>query len=300
MRTCVGVVLMVALVSGCRRDESGSTSVTSTAPVGPIDLHARTAAEFEDVGFFKPRDGSASERLVGLGSLIVQEAAGADAAVDRFGAVYARADSTVVVDPAAATVYVGSSVARLGEREYEQIVHVWFYASDTPGGAIRWQGMRMTFGRDGYPIVWEVLANDTERSVVFVSRSLERASGEAFGAVLAGRRFAVERSVDEQPDVVVARVLEDGPIPMGPFVYLQARTRAVTTLLCRCMAAQMSNIVVNEYYDLVELSALEGLDLSRTEPRLSVSTSAASPLVLPGDRGDARWLESALRLPPEF
>ena len=302
MRACIYWVLMVALVGGCRRDESGSPSLTSTVSVGPVDLYARTGVEFADVGFFKPREGSASERLVGLGSLIVQEVVGAEATVDRFGAVYTHADGSVVVDPAAATVYVGASVARLAGREYEQIVHVWFYPPDTPDGAIRWQGMRMTLGRDGYPIVWEVLANDTEMNVVFVSRSLERASSEAFGAVLAGRRFAVERSVDEQPNVVVARVLEDGPVPMGPFVYLQARTRAVTTLLCRCMAAQMSNIVVNEYYDLVELSALEGLDLRRTEPRLSVSVStfAAGPPALPGDRSDAFWLEIALRLPAEF
>lgn len=298
MRRCICVVLMVALVDGCRRDESGSPSVTSTASVGPVDLHARTAVEFEDVGFFKPREGSASERSVGLASLIVQEVVGADVAVDRFGAVYSRADGSVGVDAAVATVYVGSSVARLGGREYEQIVHVWFYPPDAPDGAIRWQGMRMTLGLDGYPIVWEVLANDTDMNVLFVSRSLERASGEAFGAVLPGRRFAVERSVDEQPNVVVARVLEDGPVPMGPFVYLQARTRAVTTLLCRCMASQMSNIVVNEYYDLVELAALEGLDLRRTEPPISVSTDGMK--LSASERADPSWLDRALRLPERF
>ena len=98
MRACIYWVLMVALVGGCRRDESGSPSLTSTVSVGPVDLYARTGVEFADVGFFKPREGSASERLVGLGSLIVQEVVGAEATVDRFGAVYTHADGSVVAE----------------------------------------------------------------------------------------------------------------------------------------------------------------------------------------------------------
>ena len=59
------------------------------------------------------------------------------------------------------------------------------------------------------------------------------------------------------PDVVVARIIDDGPVPMGPYVYLNALpSRAVTTALCRCSPSQVEAFIETRYYDLRPLETL--------------------------------------------
>ena len=55
----------------------------------------------------------------------------------------------------------------------------------------------------------------------------------------------------QAPDVVVARVIDDGPVAAGPIVYLSAGTRAVSTLICRCMPAQARKLLATSTYDLL-------------------------------------------------
>ena len=83
----------------------------------------------------------------------------------------------------------------------------------------------------------------------------------------------------------VARVLDDGPTPMGPFVYLQAATRSVKTLLCRCMPSQAEHFVADEYYQLLPIDYLSGIGVERLE-LLSRLLPAA--------------LDRLLRLPDDF
>jgi hypothetical protein len=56
--------------------------------------------------------------------------------------------------------------------------------------------------------------------------------------------------------VVVARVIEDGPQPMGPIVYVSADGVTVETLICRCMSSQVDELVASETYPLVADDAL--------------------------------------------
>jgi hypothetical protein len=120
-----------------------------------------------------------------------------------------------------------------------QYNYIWFHSKEdrTPGIP---QGVRITFNPDGIPIVWEVLRDPSGARVLFVSQSLEAAAMTNHPGTLPlpNRRFWVERPVSETPDVVVARILDDGPEPMGPIVYLDARTHDVGTIICRCMDAQ--------------------------------------------------------------
>jgi hypothetical protein len=76
-----------------------------------------------------------------------------------------------------------------------------------------------------------------------------------FGPPLPGRTYSVERSLADAPKVVVARVLDDGPMPMGPMVYLSAGSRNVSTVLCRCMRAQAKNLAGTYTYELTPLPA---------------------------------------------
>jgi len=120
----------------------------------------------------------------------------------------------------------------------------------------------MLFNGDGFPCVWAILAAGFVRDhsaplkLLFVSDSLEQAAAKAFGPPLPGRRYSIERDVGDAPTTVVPRIVEDGPIPMGPYVYLAADTHALTTLLCRCEPSQARSFIETDYYDLQDLADL--------------------------------------------
>ena len=95
----------------------------------------------------------------------------------------------------------------------------------------------------------------------------------------------IERSTQGAPRVVVARVIDDGPVAMGPIVYLSAGARAVSTLICRCMPAQVKTLRTTAAYDLLPLPAIPSELLSRT------------PGFWPGDSPTDNRLEKWLRLP---
>ena len=91
------------------------------------------------------------------------------------------------------------------------------------------------------------------------------------------------------PDVVVAGIVEDGPIPMGPYVYVDAADQRVTTLLCRCSPSQVDRITDTGYYQL-EWGLASDLD-SAWLPRTSGTGVQDEP---------TQFIEaSLLRWPPE-
>lgn len=165
------------------------------------------------------------------------------------------------VDPSRPTVYAGTFTVRIHGAELDQIVYFWRYPhrSDEPGiASLEGRGVRITLGVDGLPLLWEALSTATDTRIIFVSESLEAAAKREFGVPLTGRQYLVERSLEETPNVIVARVLDDGPVPMGPYVYLNAPPeRAVTTVLCRCMSSQVNEFVETAYYNLVPLESIK-------------------------------------------
>jgi hypothetical protein len=131
---------------------------------------------------------------------------------------------------------------------------------------------------------------------MFVSHSLEVAALAEFGKPLPGRRYAIESSVEEAPDVIVARVIDDGPVAMGPIVYLSASTRTVSTLICRCMPAQVRRLVATSTYDLLPF---------QSGPTNSLLTQARALLqeqiaFWPGEPPGETRLDKCLRLPRTF
>ncbi len=136
--------------------------------------------------------------------------------------------------------------------------------------------------------------------VFFVSSSLELTAKESFKHVLPGRRFAIERPTDQAPAAIVAGTFEDGPIPMGPYVYLSAPDRRITTVICRCSPSQVGEFVQSVYYELIPLETLRGLS-STLDRQLDVWMSGISGPGAQGSQrssGDSSYLESQLRLPP--
>jgi hypothetical protein len=96
--------------------------------------------------------------------------------------------------------------------------------------------------------------------LLFVSEPTEAAARARFKSVLPPRLFAVERGFAEAPAAVVARVLEEGPVPMGPVVYTGA-AGDVGTVICRCMPAQAQRLSGQRAYDLVEIDEIQEAEL---------------------------------------
>ncbi len=244
-------------------------AISDSAPAGrrrgrtAESIVADTRTEFERAIFYKPRsDPSAASAAPPptLAPLIMEQVlSGADdTAVPSFPAV--RPAPPVTTDPGRPTLYFSVSTVRIDGLLYDQVTYFWRYVStdrarmsNTPQDL----GLRITIGHDGFPIVWELPPTRNGPHVLFVSTSLESQAARRFSQPLPGRRWSIERSVAERPNVVVARIIEDGPIPMGPYVYVSAAPdRDVTTLLCRCSPSQVSEIVATYEYDIIPVETV--------------------------------------------
>lgn len=151
------------------------------------------------------------------------------------------------------SVFVRESSVVVNGRTHVRISYAWplELGGVGSGGAVPWQGVRLTLNSAGEPVIWEVFRDRSEMSVVFVARSVEEAARREFGGPLPGRAFSVERALTETPEVVVARVIEDGPVPMGPIVHLGSDGGDVMALICRCMPPQARELVGQREYELV-------------------------------------------------
>lgn len=240
----------------------------SSAPVDARTIVDRALRPFARARFYKPREPGWGGLEQTLAPLIVDELPEGVAAgeVDPFAAVvreivYNEGYRTHL-DPERPTVYAAWTMVEIGGTKLDQVVYVWWYARRCErcrGRHSTGRGVRVALGADGFPVVWEALSGQPKQRVLYVSQSLERAAKELFGEPLPGRRFSIERGLEATPDVIVARVIDDGPAPMGPYVYVGARDEyAITTVLCRCMPSQMESVEDTLYYDLEPIEALGG------------------------------------------
>ena len=299
-------VLLATCTAGC---VSAVVQRARSEPLTPYThLYDRAAAVFESADFWKPVESLAGEVDDELAPLIVQEVVGGDvgsADRRRFGAVYLDDAGNVRVNTDEPTVYAASGPVTFRGVEHEVVSYVWCYPPGTPdpsSDTIRCRRLWMMLDREGFPLIWEVVRSsegpriatcDADNlHVLFVSASLERRVAQSLGPPLPGRRHAVERSLKDALCTVVAGVVEDGPVPMGPYVYLDAESQSVTTLLCRCSPSQMERIAESGYYELrpwEEFSAV----LSRSEGGRGLSGAPAFGTTLGGN-----WeLSEALRWP---
>jgi len=273
----------------------GAAAAPSPAEVAAA-IHARAGRRFTAVDLLRPDGQGELPFDVYLAPMIVQERldAGTPGAPTP-GEVVLGEDGRATVVAGDPTIYYARSTARLGGEEREQLAFLWWYPGE--GDGLRAQGMRMTLGRSGVPILWEVLADPGGARLVFVSETLEERARQQHGEPLPGRRFSTERALEEAPQAVVARAILNGAMPMGPFVYLEAGSRAARTLLCRCSPAEYDDVAGETLYRLVGLATLgeQGLEKSAWTAELPALTGDA-----PGpQREDAapNWLEGVLRLP---
>jgi hypothetical protein len=215
-------------------------------------------------------------------------------ASDQFGALE-KAGERVTVNPKRPTVYARRELVTLRGRPYERYNYVWWHPTLERATPISSEGLRITVTPAGQSIAFEILGDATNAGAVVVSQAMEAAALQEFRSPLPGRRFAIERSVATPFAATVVRVIEDGPLELGPVVYLRANGRGVATVICRCMPAQARVIAATGYYDLVEWNDAEARLLTEGGGQGGIKT----PGWLAQSDGEP-GLEKTLRLPQHF
>ncbi len=263
----IHICLVVAWLLAC----PGCVSRPKPLPAGQqVALQRRSDTQFAAAILLKPTESLATNDLgVALSPLLVQETG-------------AHEERSLTNATPLILLHAEASVQIAG-KPHRQICYVWQQPGDEANGKSGdqfWQGVRITLNSAGQPTIWEVLRDGSGAHIIFVTQSVEVAAQKEFGPPPPGRRFSVERAVEESPTVVVARVIDDGPVPMGPIVHVNARGD-ITTVNCRCMPTQAQRLVAQGGYGLVaDPSALEAWPPSQ---RPADSAHLAQVLRLPSN-----------------
>ncbi|NIM02192.1 MAG: hypothetical protein GTN89_15710 [Acidobacteria bacterium] len=211
LRDLVALLLLVLLGGAACRD------ATELPAINLESVYERTDRDFESAVMFRPDDATAEDPAHVLAPLIVVEN--------------------------------GAAGSTPPEVTFAKTEDGWVYRWTDPASGIE-QGIRVTLGADGFPAIFEVLHDSSGARLLFVEMSLEQQAADAFGPPLPGRRFSIERGIEETPDVVVGATFEPGTTPLGPFVYLWSEGYDVNVVLCRCMAPRVFDIVDSIAYTL--------------------------------------------------
>lgn len=203
-----------------------------------LEIQSRTTNHFANVILLKPasRDDETSP-VVQLAPLLIQTVANTNA-------------SPLWRDYPTPQLQAHKAIVLLNNRWHWQYTYTWNY----PTGPQRSQGVRLTLDSRDTPVIWEILMDTSGQQIIYVSQTLEHAARKEFGPPLPGRKFSIERSLTDLPGVVVANVIEDGPLAMGPILYLHPTSHDVLALICRCMPAQFQNLCDQRDYELAEIT----------------------------------------------
>ena len=185
----------------------------------PAALQQRATNRFASAFLIKPVDADSGPLHVQLAPLLMMETSQLRASP------HSAATSAQVQ-----RVYYLADTVQIRGKLHARFAYVWLAPAKEHGKTAspdQWQGVRITLDSAGRPSVWEGLADSSGERLLFVADSLEQAAKIQFGLPEAGRVFAVERSVEQSPRTMVPRTVEDGPAPMGPFVYTTAQLQDV-------------------------------------------------------------------------
>jgi|GEM_PF-1955561 len=255
-----GFVLSILAFSGCVSSPVTPNRFDPISAVRRAALRERAGRSFAYARFWKPRGDMPAGLETNLAPLIVEQVGApqfsANSPPPRFGAVVLEKDGSAFVDTTERVIYAGTSSVTIGTHDYRQVFYLWAYPCPGAKAAPVWRGIRATLGADGFPLVWEVYHSDLRERHLYVAASMEQASIPQNATAATASTFSVERVAGETPGSAVIRVLEDGPIPMGPYVLLSSGAREVTTLHCRCSPSQVDTFVESGYYDIVPVESL--------------------------------------------
>jgi hypothetical protein len=256
------------------------------------EVYARATNSFGQALFCKPAPGRGQELVFQMAPLILQEVE-PGLNPQRFGSL-SLSQGAVELDLSRPAIYGSLGTLRIKGKAHTCLAYLWCYSDPAdPKRPAALQGIRITLNSAGEPAIWEVLAMESGRELIFVSDGLEAAARKQFGQPLPGRRYAVEPGLREAPEAIVARVIETAPVLMGPIVYLRAGTRAVHTLICRCMPSQAKQLAGTTSYELESGPADDLLSLAKAQIQ-------AHTAFWPGGSPEDERIERRLRLPGDF
>jgi hypothetical protein len=226
------------------------------------EIYNRASTQFDNARLFKPQDIQSDDLSVKLAPLMLEEIPkeipkGRPGSNLVFGAIVLT-NGACRLDCSRPTIYFQIDSVLLRGTPHMRVSYIWFAPGGPPTLAkVVGQGVRITLDSRGEPMLWEVLTDPSGLELLFVSRRLEAAAAAEFGAPLTGRRFSIERALTETSRTEVARIIEDGPVPMGPILYLRPTDYSISTLICRCMPAQAKALAGTTVYTLSPWSAVE-------------------------------------------
>lgn len=231
---------------GCSQPESPATNAQ-----GAEEIYSRQHIRFAHGVLFKPAKTDVQDLVFKFAPLFILQVSDTNLTSQiPDGLINAGAPMN---SAQSAVVSTWADAVELREQLHPRLSYVWNHpAPGTPfPKACVLQGVRITLGTNGQPMIWEILADTSGRDLIVVSESLEQAAAQQFGPPLPGRRFAIETATNTSLNTVVMRIIDDGPVAMGPILYLEKGTRNVSTLICRCMPAQAGNLADTRNYELV-------------------------------------------------
>jgi len=278
-----GLCALAAIYLGCHAAPSPDSRDRSPS------IPSVSNATFTAALFFKPAASNAPDVIFSLAPLLFLECSTNRPAHPYFSN---RFGETVTLEPkpgtdaAQPTVYYEINTVELQGANFVQIGYRWHYPQrqrkETPTGWLQEQGVRLTLDSSGNPVIWEVLDDTSGRLPVFIAESMEQRARMRFGAPLPGRAHAIEPALSNRSPMTVAWIIADGPVPMGPAVYVRQESHDVATVMCRCMPPQTTRLVDTQFYRLLPRSA----------------APAARPKKSPREFAAPHWIET-LRVLPE-
>ena len=140
-------------------------------------------------------------------------------------------------------VYLLRSEVQINGTPHPQFTYCWRY--ETSGRPARI--LRMTIDSSGYPAIFEVFSGAGELTALYASRGIEEAAAKEQTGVLPGKRYSIEGN----SEIKVAGLVEDGPVPMGPLVYVTAGDSQIVSLSCRCSPSRIDKADVSLHYGLI-------------------------------------------------
>lgn len=283
-----------SLLSGCQTNGPGKSRGPDPGARVREAIYNRAEISFPNARLFRPADATEEGLLLSLAPLLLFEV------VNARDPDSVRAAQPGMVFPGLynpkelaemPVVHAFVDEAFLSGQPRPRLNYFWLQLHQAEGeqSAYTTQGIRLTLGGNGAPAIWEVVKDSSGGRLVFVSASLEAAARAAHGPPVAGRRASIERNVEEAPNLVVARVLDDGPTPMGPIVYVRPATTDIVTIICRCMKSQAQQVMRTDEYRLL------ALDIRRGSEARAIAALGRGLVSLPVDD-----LERRLRLPAAF
>lgn len=262
--------------------EGSGRPLQAEEPADETVIRSRATNFFDKAALLKPRQDPETLEPLFICEVLARKSL-------FFAATVTKAGGDWVFDTTAPAVYTNSAPVSIQGKLHPRHVFLWFIPGPAPD-TLDARGIAITLDSGGNPAVWETFSSRTPTPVLYISKSLETKALLHFGKPLTNRLFSAEVPLAGEGGAIVARVLDDGPVPMGPIVHISAADAEVSAVTCRCMPSQAKELVSTSTYALLPLELLSG------GPDFA---GAAGPRLAAFIKGEPS-ISRLLQLPPGF